>query len=144
MLFVAKKSLFDLIKSNENDADQSIYLTEKNYIDSIIQSIQDLLNTRCIFPLSKRKSYLPLNYGLPYFFGMQEPDDLMNPTNQERWKITLERTLRYFEPRLLRPKVTIQHINLQHQSIEIEIKGNIILNDCPKRTSFAVTINNPY
>lgn len=144
-MIVAKKSLFDLIQSNESEKQtHSIYLNEKEYIATIVSDIEKLLNTRCIFPKSKRKSHLPLNYGLPYMFGMQEPNDLMNPTQQELWKRTVERTLRYFEPRLLRPKVIIKNINQHRQSININITGDILIKNYPHKTQFPLSINNPY
>lgn len=142
-MFVAKKSLFDLIAENTDD-NASIYLNEKEYIASIIQDISKLLNTRCILPQSKRRAHLPINYGLPYMFGMQEPDDMMNPNKHDEWKFNLERTLRYFEPRLIHPKVKIINIDPRRQTIDIEIKGNVLINTHLKRIHFPFAICNPY
>lgn len=144
-MIIAKKSLFDLIRNNESEEyPHSIYLNEKEYIATIVSDIEKLLNTRCIFPKTKRKNRLPLNYGLPYMFGMQEPDDLMNPSQQELWRRNVERTLRYFEPRLLRPKVIIRNVNHQQQSINIDITGDVLIKNYPHKSQFSLSINNPY
>lgn len=142
-MFVAKKSLFDLL-SHDPSVDHSIYLDENSYIASIVQDIGNLLNTRCVLPKSKRKTHLPLNYGLPYMFGMQEPNDMMNPQQQEQWKTDLEQTLRYFEPRLHRPKVTLQKVNTLNQSIDVSITGEVIIQGIPKRTTFPFVVYNIY
>lgn len=142
-MFVAKKNLFDLIVEDPDNRD-SIYLNEKEYISSIIQDTAKLLNTRCILPQSKRRTHLPLNYGLPYMFGMQEPDDMLNPNTHDEWRFSLERTLRYFEPRILRPKVKIININPRQQAIDIEIKGSVLISNHLKRIHFPFVIHNPY
>jgi predicted component of type VI protein secretion system len=77
-------------------------------------------------------------------FGMQEADDMLNPNKHEEWKKALERTLRYFEPRVVRPKVTILNVNPSQQSIDIEIKGNILINAHLKRIHFPFVVRNPY
>jgi type VI secretion system lysozyme-like protein len=143
-MYVAKKNLFDLIRNDMSEEKSSVYLNEQAYIDNIIHDIGELLNTRCILPKSKRRTHLPLNYGLPYAFGMQEPDDMMHPAKQEEWKIALERTLRYFEPRLVRPKITILNIDIHRQMMNIEIKGSLLLNDQLKRVHFSFPVHNPY
>jgi type VI secretion system lysozyme-like protein len=143
-MYVAKKNLFDLIRDDLTDAKSSIYLDEKAYIETIVRDIGDLLNTRCILPTSKRPAHLPLNYGLPYAFGMHEPDDLMHPEQQKEWKAALERALRYFEPRLVRPKITILNIDIQRQMMNIDIKGGLWMNDELKRVHFSFPIQNPY
>ncbi|MDP3935732.1 MAG: type VI secretion system baseplate subunit TssE [Alphaproteobacteria bacterium] len=143
-MYVAKKNLFDLIRDDLAEEKSSIYLDEKAYIENIVHDIGQLLNTRCILPKSKRRTHLPLNYGLPYAFGMQEPDDIMHPEKQKEWKAALERTLRYFEPRLVRPKITILNIDIQRQMMNIEIKGSLCLNDELKRVHFSFPIHNPY
>lgn len=143
-MYVAKKNLFDLIRNDLSEEKSSIYLNEAAYIEDIIRDIGALLNTRCILPKSKRRTHLPLNYGLPYAFGMEEPDDMMHPEKQEEWKNALERTLRYFEPRLVRPKITILNVDTNRQMINIEIKGNLLLNDEIKRVHFSFPVHNPY
>jgi predicted component of type VI protein secretion system len=143
-MYVAKKNLFDLIRKDLTEAKSSIYLDEKAYIETIIHDIGDFLNTRCILPTSKRPAHLPLNYGLPYVFGMHEPDDMMRPEQQKEWKAALERALRYFEPRLVRPKITILNIDIQRQMMNIDIKGGLWINDELKRVHFSFPIHNPY
>lgn len=143
-MYVAKKNLFDLIRNDLSEEKSSVYLNEKAYIDNIIHDIGELLNTRCILPKSKRLTHLPLNYGLPYFFGMQETDDMMHPGKQEEWKVVLERTLRYFEPRLVRPKITILNIDILRQMMNFEIKGSLFINDQLKRVHFSFPVHNPY
>ncbi len=143
-MYVAKKNLFDLIRNDLTEEKSSIYLNEKAYIANIIHDIGELLNTRCILPKSKRRTHLPLNYGLPYAFGMREPDDMMHPEKQKEWKTALERTLRYFEPRLVRPKITILNVDIQRQMMNIEIKGSLWLNEELKRVHFSFPIHNPY
>lgn len=143
-MYVAKKSLFDLIRDDLTEQKSSIYLDEKAYTETIIHDISELLNTRCILPKSKRYTHLPLNYGLPYAFGMHEPDDMMHPEKQKNWKAALERTLRYFEPRLVHPKITILNVDMQRQILNVEIKGSLWLNDEFKRVHFSFPIYNPY
>jgi|GEM_PF-1837601 type VI secretion system lysozyme-like protein len=143
-MYVAKKNLFDLIRDDLPETKSSIYLDEKAYIKNIVHEIEQLLNTRCILPKSKRATHLPLNYGLPYAFGMQEPDDMLHPEKQKEWKSVLERTLRYFEPRLVRPKITILNVDIQRQMMNIEIKGSLWLNEELKRVHFSFPIHNPY
>lgn len=143
-MYVAKKNLFDLIRNDLSEERSSVYLNEADYIENIIRDIGKLLNTRCILPKSKRRTHLPLNYGLPYAFGMEEPDDMMHPEKQEVWKNALERTLRYFEPRLVRPKITILNVDIPRQMMNIEIKGSLFLNDEVKRVHFSFPVHNPY
>lgn len=143
-MYVAKKSLFDLIRNDVTEEKSSVYLNEKAYIENIIQAVKELLNTRCILPKSKRRTHLPINYGLPYAFGMHEPDDMMHPEKQKEWKVALERTLRYFEPRLVRPKITILNVDIHRQMMTIEIKGSLWLNEELKRVHFSFPVHNPY
>ena len=143
-MYVAKKNLFDLIRNDLPEDKSSIYLNEQTYIENIIHDIGALLNTRCILPKSKRRTHLPLNYGLPYAFGMQETDDMMHPEKQQEWKKALERTLRYFEPRLARPKISIVNVDMPRQMMNIEIKGSIMINENIKRVHFSFPVHNPY
>lgn len=143
-MYLAKKSLFDLIRNDLAEGKSSIYLREKEYIEEIVSDIGALLNTRCILPRSRLRTQLPLNYGLPYAFGMYEPDDMMHADKQAAWAKTLEQTLRYFEPRLLRPKVRITNVNVTRQHIDVEIKGNVTVNGELKRVNFSFPIHNPY
>lgn len=143
-MYVAKKSLFDLIRNDLTEDKSSIFLNEKEYLEGIVHDIGDLLNTRCILPKSRLRTHLPLNYGLPYAFGMYEPDDMMHAEKQEAWRQALERTIRYFEPRLLRPKVKITKVDITHQKIDVKIKGNVTLNGELKRIHFSFPIHNPY
>lgn len=143
-MYVAKKSLFDLIRNDVTEEKSSVYLNEKAHIENIIQAVKELLNTRCILPKSKRRTHLPINYGLPYAFGMHEPDDMMYPEKQKEWKVALERTLRYFEPRLVRPKITILNVDIHRQMMTIEIKGSLWLNEELKRVHFSFPVHNPY
>lgn len=143
-MYVAKKSLFDLIRNDLAEDESSVFLHEKEYLEEIVREIDELLNTRCILPKSRLRTHLPLNYGLPYAFGMYEPDDMMHPEKQDAWARALERTIRYFEPRLLRPKVKIKNVTMAHQQIDVEIKGNVTVNGELKRVHFSFPIHNPY
>ncbi len=139
-MFVAKKSLFDLIDNDPEVVEQSVFLNEKQYIAEIMQAINQLLNTRCIFPKAKQQTRLPLNYGLPYLYGMQEPDDLMHPEKQTEWLKVLVRTVRYFESRLKRPKARITGVNIKTQTINVEFSGEIMLREHPRRVVFPVGV----
>jgi type VI secretion system lysozyme-like protein len=143
-MYVAKKSLFDLIRNDLFEDKSSIFLNEKEYIEEIVRDIGELLNTRCILPKSRIKTHLPLNYGLPYAFGMYEPDDMMHSEKQSAWAQALERSLRYFEPRLLRTKVKVKNVNVSQQQIDVEIKGSVNINGELKRVHFSFPIHNPY
>lgn len=141
---VAKKNLFQLLTNNTDAKEDNIYVSKDEYIHSIINDIAQLLNTRCVFPKKYWRTHLPLNYGLPYFWGMHEPDDLMNPDKQESWKNTLTQTLRYFEPRIKRLNVKVIDANTQTQTLNIEISGEVIIQQLPHKVSFPLSVKNLY
>lgn len=141
---VAKKNLFELLTTSSSSEEDKIYISKDEYIASIIHDISELLNTRSVFPKKYWRTHLPLNYGLPYFWGMHEPDDLMNPDKQEDWKHTLIQTLRYFEPRIKRLHVKIIDANVQTQTLNIEISGEVIIHKLPHKVSFPLSVSNIY
>lgn len=143
-MYVAKKSLFDLIRDDDYFSSNHAYLDEQGYLDDIVRSISQLLNTRCILPKSRQQTFLPLNYGLPYLFGLQETDDMMNPNTYTDWQKTLERTIQHFEPRLIRPKVKIQKVDIQQQRLDILISATVHIQCMPKKFAFPITIQPKY
>lgn len=141
---VAKKTLFQLLTDDTSSEINHVYVSKEDYLKSIIIDISQLLNTRCIFPKKFWKTHLPLNYGLPYLWGMHEPDDLMHPDKQDTWKAALVKTLRYFEPRLKRPKINIVNVNVKTQTLEVEISGEVIIQKLPHKISFPLNVSNIY
>jgi type VI secretion system lysozyme-like protein len=141
-MIVAKRSLF--YRFDEALSQDDIYLNEKEYIDFIMYEVRTIMNTRCILPKSHQKSHLPLNYGLPFLFGLQEPQDLTNSHQQKEWAKKLQQTIEYFEPRLIHPKVLIMTFNKDRQSLDVEISGYILINKLRKRVQFPLEIQTPY
>ena len=143
-IYIAKKSLFDLIRNDDYFFTNHAYLDEQGYLDDIVRSISQLLNTRCILPTSHQQTFLPLNYGLPYLFGLQETDDMMNPNTHADWQKTLERTIQHFEPRLIRPKVKIQKVEIQQQRLHILISATVNIQTLQKKIAFPITLHPSY
>lgn len=148
MEYVAKRPLFDrLIDDNpdivEDNGSPSL-ITKEELKESVGKELSSLLNTRCVLPKKLQKEVLPLSYGLPYLFGLQEEEDMTNPILQRKWALQLEKVISYFEPRLVNPKVKVQSFGHSKQNLEITIEGYLLVNKEREKVTFPLHIEINY
>lgn len=148
MEYVARRPLFDrLLDENadilEDNGSPSL-ITKEELKESIGKELSSLLNTRCVLPQKLQKEVLPLSYGLPYLFGLQEEEDMTNPILQRKWAQKLEQIIAYFEPRLSNPKVKIQSFGHRKQNLEITIEGYLLTHKVREKVTFPLHIEINY
>jgi type VI secretion system protein ImpF len=92
---------------------------------SLCRDLTDLLNTRRadrdFDPVFDEAVKSLLTYGIPDFTQF----DLKNTAEQERVRISIERAIRLFEPRLTRVKVIPEPPNLLNPTLRFQIEAKL-------------------
>lgn len=148
MEYVARRPLFDRLVDDtpdiiEDNGSPSL-ITKQELKESVFKELSSLLNTRCVLSKKLQKEVLPLSYGLPYLFGLQEEEDMTNPILQRKWALQLEKIITYFEPRLVNPKVKVQSFGPRKQNLEITIEGYLLAYKEREKVSFPLNIEINY
>lgn len=138
--------LIDKAPGNTDEHPQKNFLNRAQVLESIINEISCLLNSRLSATAKTYSSYTNQEYGLglPWMYGI--PDfTSFDPSNKTLWpKINdlIKNAISYFEPRLQKIKVSIDHFDNQNQRLYLSISGNVVMKAFQQPVSFGIEINN--
>jgi type VI secretion system lysozyme-like protein len=143
-----KKPLFDrLIDDNSEQLSEhpkKMLLNKSQYIESIVNEIDRVLNTRLSATAKIYTKYKDVEYGmgLPWMYGI--PDftsiDASDKTGWPRLAKIFANTISYFEPRLQMVKVTIDQFDGSNQSLHISVRGQISIQKHQQPVFFGLQI----
>lgn len=128
--------LIDLDPSRSQDGPKSRATSVRELKASVRRDIEWLLNTRCYLeddenmPEEVKKSVA--FYGLPDFTGLSAK----NHHEQKRLSKSLETALKYFEPRFLDLKVSLEPINNVDRQIKFRIEARLDIEPAPEPIAF--------
>ena len=125
---------------------KKILLNRAQVLESIVNEVSRLLNTRLSATAKIYSFYRNQDYGLglPWMYGV--PDfTSMDPANKTQWvRISelFENAINYFEPRLQKVKVSLYLFDGQSQRLYVSIRGQVVMQDFQQPVAFGVEINN--
>lgn len=128
--------LIDLDPSRSQDGPKSRATSVRELKASVRRDIEWLLNTRCYLeddetvPEETKRSVA--FYGLPDFTGLSAK----NHHEQKRLSKSLETALKYFEPRFLDLKVSLEPINNVDRQIKFRIEARLDIEPAPEPIAF--------
>jgi type VI secretion system protein ImpF len=128
--------LVDLDPSMSQEAPKSRSASLRDLRNSVRRDLEWLLNTRCYTEaLDENLEEAPRSvafYGLPDFTGL----GAMNPAEQKRLSTAVETALRYFEPRFLDLKVTMERLNSVDRQLKFHIEARLDVEPAPEPIAF--------
>jgi type VI secretion system protein ImpF len=128
--------LVDLDPSMSQEAPKSRSASLRDLRNSVRRDLEWLLNTRCYTEaLDENLEEAPRSvafYGLPDFTGL----GAMNPAEQQRLSSAVETALRYFEPRFLDLKVTMEQLNSVDRQLKFHIEARLDVEPAPEPIAF--------
>lgn len=128
--------LIDLDPARSHDGPKSRATSVRELKASVRRDIEWLLNTRCYLDdedttLDEAKRSVAF-YGLPDFTGLSAK----NHHEQKRLSKSLETSLKYFEPRFLDLKVSLEPINNVDRQIKFRIEARLDIEPAPEPIAF--------
>ncbi len=133
--------LFNRLIDNRDGKIIPVTLNKEQLIQSIMDDIALLLNTRCTL---KWEEYIQqmtpdLTWGVPDLYGL--PDFLqLDPKDKSTWNLVqeaIQNALRIFEPRLKNPKVSIERFEESKQNLVAHIQGAISFENMVEPLNFS-------
>ncbi len=128
--------LVDLDPSMSQEAPKSRSASLRDLRDSVRRDLEWLLNTRCYTEaLDQNLEEAPRSvafYGLPDFTGL----GAMNTDEQKRLSNAVETSLRYFEPRFLDLKVTMERLDSFDRQLKFHIEARLDVEPAPEPIAF--------
>src|SRR5690606_30180356 len=128
--------LIDLDPSRSQDGPKSRATSVRELKASVRRDIEWLLNTRCYLEddenLPEEVKRSVAFYGLPDFTGLSAK----NHYEQKRLSRSLETALKYFEPRFLDLKVSLEPINNVDRQIKFRIEARLDIEPAPEPIAF--------
>ncbi len=128
--------LIDLEPTASSEAPKSRSTSLQELKVSVRRDLEWLLNTRCHGDLEDventevRRSVA--FYGLPDIMGMSPK----SPSEQKRLTKALELAIRYFEPRFLNPKVTLDPVESVDRQLRFRIEAKLDIEPTPEPIVF--------
>jgi type VI secretion system protein ImpF len=114
-----------LVDTAEAKRPKNAWEHERELQGSLCRDLTDLLNTRRserdIDPIFDEAAKSLLTYGIPDFTQY----DLKNSAEQERVRISIERAIRQFEPRLTRVKVIPEPPDPLNPTLRFQIEATL-------------------
>ncbi|MAP24002.1 MAG: type VI secretion system baseplate subunit TssE [Rickettsiales bacterium] len=144
---VAYRPLFDRFNAQAVCVESAYLLSRDEYVDSINQSLSNLLNTRCHVSEADYDLLNPetLDYGVPVLFGL--PDfsyyDPMNRLSWQKLQRYIKNSVRLFEPRFELETLEVQDFNINTQTLTCLFTGWIHHNDKRELIAYSVGIDSP-
>ena len=146
----SKAPLFDRLMDDVPDAQREhpkrIILNRAQVLESIVNDVARLLNTRlsATAKIYSRYRYQEYGLGLPWMYGV--PDfTSMDPADKTQWvRISdlFKDAISYFEPRLKKISVSLDHFDGQSQRLYISIRGQVVMKEFQQPVAFGIEINN--
>lgn len=125
---------------------KKILLNRAQVLESIVNEVSRLLNTRLsstakIYSIYREQDY---GLGLPWMYGIPDFTSI-DPTDKTQWiRISelFEHAINYFEPRLQKVKVSLDHFDGQNQRLYVSIRGQVVMKEFQQPVAFGIEINN--
>jgi type VI secretion system lysozyme-like protein len=120
---------------------RSQFLTAPQLIDSVIQEISNLLDTRVSMRWDRYEAILTQTpMALPY--GIPDFNTQILVSGSQLWKVkkTLETVVRHFEPRLNLLQISVHSFNLATQNLPITIIGSVWIRPYQQKLSFDLDV----
>lgn len=145
----SKSPLFDRLIDDAPEAQREhpkkVLLNRAQVLESIVNEVSRLLNTRLsatakIYSLYRDQDYglgLPWMYGIPDFTSI----DPANKTQWSRIASLFEKAICYFEPRLQKVNVSLDHFDGQTQRLYVSIRGQVVMKEFQQPVAFGVEVN---
>lgn len=128
--------LIDLDPRTSTEAPKSRSASLRELRDSVRRDLEWLLNTRChTNDFDNTLEEAPRSvafYGLPDFTGLAAK----NSAEQMRLAESVENALRYFEPRFLDLKVTLEPLNNVDRQLKFRIEARLDVEPAPEPIAF--------
>lgn len=139
---VARAGLFDRLidedRKNEEEVHPKRTLNKKEFIDSVLQDLNNLLNTRS--PNSheqlERGERSVINYGMPEFSVLYS----QNSDDQKRLARFLKETIAFYEPRLNNIRVSFVGKKDFGKSAVVRIEADFTAQSIREPVSFSVVL----
>lgn len=113
---------------------------------SILSEVSLILNTR---PTAKRQAKKGpkgsvSDYALPIYFGLGDFSWFEAGSDFYKHQIArrVEEAIRYYEPRLKKPRVKVSQVDKTILGIRVDIAGEIVIDDVRERLNFPMAIEN--
>lgn len=121
-------------------------LNRVQVLESIVSEVSRLLNTRLSATAKIYSFYRDQDYGLglPWMYGIPDFTSI-DPTDKTQWvRISelFENAINYFEPRLQKVKVSLDHFDGQNQRLYVSIRGQVVMKEFQQPVAFGIEINN--
>ena len=114
-----------LVDTPEGKRPKSSWELDREFHASLCRDLSDLLNTRRserdIDPKFAEAAKSLLAFGIPDFTQY----DLKNTVEQEHVRVSIERAIRQFEPRLSRVKVMLEAPNSSNPTLRFHIEAQL-------------------
>jgi len=128
--------LIDLDPARSQDGPKSRATSVRELKASVRRDIEWLLNTRCYMEaedadLEETKKSVAF-YGLPDFTGMSAKNNL----EQKKLSKSLETALKYFEPRFLDLKISLEPVNNVDRQLKFRIEARLDIEPVPEPIAF--------
>lgn len=128
--------LIDLDPARSQDGPKSRATSVRELKASVRRDIEWLLNTRCYMEaedadLEETKKSVAF-YGLPDFTGMSAKNNL----EQKKLSKSLETALKYFEPRFLDLKISLEPVNNVDRQLKFRIEARLDIEPAPEPIAF--------
>lgn len=128
--------LIDLDPAVSTDAVKSRSVSLRELKQSVRRDLEWLLNTRCHGDVDVDESSEVRRsvafYGLPDIMGMSPK----SPQEQKRLTKALETAIKYFEPRFLNPKVTLEPVGNIDRQLRFRIEASLDIEPSPEPVVF--------
>lgn len=125
---------------------KKLLLNRAQILESIINEVTNLLNTRLSATAKIYSFYHDQDYGLglPWMYGIPDLTSI-DPSDKVHWpRINnfFEKAIAYFEPRLQKIKVSLDHFDGRNQCLYVSIRGQVVMKEFQQPVAFGVEINN--
>ncbi len=107
-------------------------------VESLRRELERLLNTRSPTPPEEleERAWTVLDWGLPDYSGWYT----RSAPSQARLARLVEATIRAFEPRMIDPKVAVEHREGSDRTLIVRIEGSIRIGTLLEPVSFPLTL----
>lgn len=140
-----RQPLFDRFTQIDGDDEGEIVLDRRQTIQSIVNEIKSIFNTR----LSGKDSFFSQTKhnknqkGLPVAFGLRDFHSI-DPANHFDWlKIqkSCKQTIELFEPRLKKVQVLVQDFDSKKQRLNMRIRAHLNLSEFQGPINFPIDLD---
>ena len=146
----SKSPLFDRLVDDTPEAQREhpkrVILNRPQVLESIVNEVSRLLNTRLSATAKIYSRYHDQDYGLglPWMYGIPDFTSI-DPADKTQWVRISElfkNAISYFEPRLKKVSVSLDHFDGQSQRLYVSIRGQVVMKEFQQPVAFGIEINN--